>query len=196
MPLAEWICIRPGAPTPTPFFFPDLSSTAAARPSFPTVVQMSHYANSSGGARARSSSRLPEQPQSLHRLGSSRWAKRHSLVPCLDCGMAQVVEGRTQKEGENHDSLYFKCARNSVRVWCVSRIWVRVLMCFWFCSTLRIVDFIISTRTISRCWRMLASLFFNSQTRSQILMCHTSQNSSIHLCWHFIAARVKGNADY
>jgi hypothetical protein len=28
--------------------------------------------------------------------------------------MARVVEGRTQKEGENHGRLYFKCARNSV----------------------------------------------------------------------------------
>jgi hypothetical protein len=37
-----------------------------------------------------------------------------SLVPCPDCGMARVVEGRTQKEGENHGRLYFKCARNSV----------------------------------------------------------------------------------
>jgi hypothetical protein len=35
------------------------------------------------------------------------------LVPCLDRGMARV-EGRTQKEGENHSHLYFKCARNSV----------------------------------------------------------------------------------
>jgi hypothetical protein len=36
------------------------------------------------------------------------------LVPCPDYGMARVVEGRTQKEGENHDRLYFKCERNSV----------------------------------------------------------------------------------
>jgi hypothetical protein len=36
------------------------------------------------------------------------------LVTCPDCGMARVVEGRMQKEGENHDHLYFKCARNSV----------------------------------------------------------------------------------
>jgi hypothetical protein len=28
--------------------------------------------------------------------------------------MAQMVEGRTQKEGENHGRLYFKCERNSV----------------------------------------------------------------------------------
>jgi hypothetical protein len=28
--------------------------------------------------------------------------------------MARVVEGQTQKEGGNHDRLYFKCARNSV----------------------------------------------------------------------------------
>jgi hypothetical protein len=36
------------------------------------------------------------------------------LVPCPDCGMARVLEGRTQKEGENHGCLYFKCAKNSV----------------------------------------------------------------------------------
>jgi hypothetical protein len=36
------------------------------------------------------------------------------LVPCPGCGMARVVEGRTQKEGENHGRLYFKCVRNSV----------------------------------------------------------------------------------
>jgi hypothetical protein len=36
------------------------------------------------------------------------------LVPCPDCGMARVVEGQTQNEGENHGHLYFKCARNSV----------------------------------------------------------------------------------
>jgi hypothetical protein len=36
------------------------------------------------------------------------------LVPCPDFGMARVVEGRMQKEGENHSHLYLKCARNSV----------------------------------------------------------------------------------
>jgi hypothetical protein len=36
------------------------------------------------------------------------------LVPCPDCGMARVLEGRTQKEGETHGRLYFKCAWNSV----------------------------------------------------------------------------------
>jgi hypothetical protein len=35
------------------------------------------------------------------------------LVPCPDCGMARVVERRTQNEAENHGRLYFKCARNS-----------------------------------------------------------------------------------
>jgi hypothetical protein len=59
-------------------------------------------------------SRLPEQPQSLHRLGSSQWAKRLSTGPLPGLGMAWVVKGRTQKEGESHGRLYFKCARNSV----------------------------------------------------------------------------------
>jgi hypothetical protein len=49
-------------------------------------------------------------------------------------------------------------------VCCVSQIWVRVLMCFWFYSTPRIVDFIVSTGSITRCWRTLASLFFDRRT--------------------------------
>jgi hypothetical protein len=36
------------------------------------------------------------------------------LIPCPDCGVAQVVEGRTKKDGQNHGRLYFKCARNAV----------------------------------------------------------------------------------
>jgi hypothetical protein len=36
-------------------------------------------------------------------------------------------------------------------VCCVTQLWVRVLMYFWFCSMPRIVDFIVSTRSISRC---------------------------------------------
>jgi ssDNA-binding Zn-finger/Zn-ribbon topoisomerase 1 len=76
---------------------------------------MSHYADLSGGARARS------------RVQGCRSSRNHSisldlvgelsgfpLVPCPDCGMARVVEGRTRKQGENHGCLYFKCARNSV----------------------------------------------------------------------------------
>jgi hypothetical protein len=102
------------ARTPASCFFPDLSSTAAARPSFPAIAHMSHYADSSGGARARS------------RVQGCRSSHNHSisldpvgelsgfpLVPCPDYGMV-LVEGRTRKEGENHGRLYFKCARNSV----------------------------------------------------------------------------------
>jgi hypothetical protein len=76
---------------------------------------MSHYADSSGGAHARS------------RVQGCRSSRNHSidldpvgelsgfpLVPGPDCRMARVVEGRTQKKGENHGRLYFKCARNSV----------------------------------------------------------------------------------
>jgi hypothetical protein len=105
----------PWRPDPCPFFFPDMSSTAAARPSFPAVAHMSRYADPSGGSRARS------------RVQGCRSSRNHSigldpvgelsgfpLVPCPDYGMARVVEGRTQKEGENHGHVYFKCARNSV----------------------------------------------------------------------------------
>jgi hypothetical protein len=151
-PKCLWSNEYPYAPAPAPFFLPDLSSTATARPSFPAVAHMSHYADSSGGARVRS------------RVQGCRSRRNHSigldpvgelsgfpLVPCLHCGVARVVEGRTQKEGENHGRLYFKCARNSVSS----------LLCFpnmsydsyvlLVCDTPRIVDFIISTRSISRC---------------------------------------------
>jgi hypothetical protein len=51
-----------------------------------------------------------------HSIGLDPIAELSSfpLVPCPDYGMARVVEGQTQKEGEYHDRLYFKCARNSV----------------------------------------------------------------------------------
>jgi hypothetical protein len=35
------------------------------------------------------------------------------LIPCLDCHLARVVEGRT-KDSENYGRLYFKCARNGM----------------------------------------------------------------------------------
>jgi hypothetical protein len=114
-PKCPWPNEYASAPTPAPFFFPDLSSTATARPSFPVVAHMSHYANSSGGACERS------------RVQGCRCSRNHSigldlvgelsgfpLVPCPDYGTARVVEGRTQKKGENHSRLYFKCARNSL----------------------------------------------------------------------------------
>jgi hypothetical protein len=76
---------------------------------------MSHYAVSSGGARARS---RVQGCRSSHNhsigLDSVGELSGFPLTPCPDYGMARVVEGRTYKEGENHDRLYFKCARNSV----------------------------------------------------------------------------------
>jgi hypothetical protein len=102
-------------PDPFPFFFPDLSSTAAARLSFLAVAHMSHYADLSGGARARTrvqgcrSSRNPSI--GLDPVGE---LSGFPLVRCSDCGMAQVVEGQTQNECENHGRFYFKCASNSV----------------------------------------------------------------------------------
>jgi hypothetical protein len=58
--------------------------------------------------------RLPEQPQSPIGLDPVGELSGFPLVPCPYYGMARVVEGQTQKEGENHGRLYFKCARNSV----------------------------------------------------------------------------------
>jgi hypothetical protein len=105
----------PRHPDPCPFFFPNLSSAAAARPSFPAIAHMSHYADSSGGARAwsRVQGCRSSRNQSIG-LDPVRELSGFPLVPCPDYGMARVVEGRTPKEGENHGRLYFKCARNSV----------------------------------------------------------------------------------
>jgi hypothetical protein len=150
-PKCTWLNEYPYAPTPAPFF-PDLSSTATARPSFPAVAHMSHYADLSRGARARSKVQCCWS-NCNHSIGLDPVNELSSfpLVPCPECGMARVVEGRTQKEGENHNHLYFKCARNSVSS----------LLCFpnmnygpyvlLICSTQRIVDFIVSIRSISRC---------------------------------------------
>jgi hypothetical protein len=76
---------------------------------------MSHYANLSGGARVWS--RVQGcQSSCNHSIGLDPVGELSGfpLVPCPDYGMAQVGEGRTQKEGENHSRLYFKRARNSV----------------------------------------------------------------------------------
>ena len=56
------------------------------------------------------------------------------LIPCLDCGLTRVVEGQTKKDGDNHERLYFKCARNGVSfVYCPSPIIiVRVLTLGFF----------------------------------------------------------------
>jgi hypothetical protein len=53
-PKCPWPNEYASAQTLAPIFFPDLSSTTAAFPSFPIVAHMSHYADSSGGACARS----------------------------------------------------------------------------------------------------------------------------------------------
>jgi hypothetical protein len=91
----------PRRPDPCPFFVPDLSSTAAARPSFPAVAHMSHYADSSGGARARSRVQGCWSRRN-HSIGLDPVGELSGfpLVPCPDCGMARVVEGRMQKEGK------------------------------------------------------------------------------------------------
>jgi hypothetical protein len=114
-PKCPWPNEYTSAPTSAPFFFPDLSSTAAVRPSFPTVAHMSHYADSSRGARARSKVQGCRSSRN-HSIGLDPVGELRGfpLVPYPDCGMARVVEGQTQKEGENHGHLYFKCARNSV----------------------------------------------------------------------------------
>ena len=79
---------------------------------------MSHFAESSGGGRARS--RL----QGAHNtcIGSEHGVvldlvgelSRFPLIPCPDCHLARVVEGQTKKDSENHGCLYFMCARNGV----------------------------------------------------------------------------------
>jgi hypothetical protein len=116
-PKCLWPNDYPYAPAPAsaPFFFPDLSSTAAARPSLPATTHMSHYADSPGGARVMSMVQGCRRSHN-HSIGLDPVSelREFPLVPCPDCGMARVMEERTQKEGENHSHLYFKCARNSV----------------------------------------------------------------------------------
>ncbi|CAN6246408.1 unnamed protein product [Urochloa humidicola] len=75
---------------------------------------MSHFAESSGGGRARSrlqgarSSHIPAVvPDPVADLSG------FPLIVCSDCGLSRVVEGRTKKDGKNHGRLYFKCARNA-----------------------------------------------------------------------------------
>jgi hypothetical protein len=104
----------PRCPDRCPLLLPLSELHCHRLPSFPAIVHMSHYADMSVGARTRS------------RVQGCRSSRNHSIgldlvgelsgfpqVPCPG-GMARVVEGRTQKEGENHGLLYFKCARNSV----------------------------------------------------------------------------------
>ena len=91
-------------------------------PSSPSLLLardvMSHFMESSGGGRARS--RL--QGAHSNRIGSEHGVvldlvgelSGFPLIPCLDCNLARVVEGRTKKDGDNHGRLYFKCARNGV----------------------------------------------------------------------------------
>ena len=97
-----------------------LAATAAVRRRIPSLrppPHMTHYAESSGGGRARS------------RLQGGRSTRIHSidfdpvgelsgfpLIVCPECGLDRVVEGRTKKEGENQGRLYFKCARNTVSI--------------------------------------------------------------------------------
>ncbi|CAL4970110.1 unnamed protein product [Urochloa decumbens] len=69
---------------------------------------MAHYAESSGGGRSRS------RVQAGRNFGLDPVGELSGfpLVPCPDCGLARVVEGRTKKDSENHGRLYFKCPRN------------------------------------------------------------------------------------
>ncbi|CAD6245037.1 unnamed protein product [Miscanthus lutarioriparius] len=77
---------------------------------------MSHFIESSRGGRARS--RL--QGARGNCIGSEHGVvldpvgelSGFPLIPCVDCSLARVVEGRTKKDGDNHGRLYFKCARN------------------------------------------------------------------------------------
>jgi hypothetical protein len=110
MPLAEWICIHHD-----PLLLLPRSELRCHCPSFPAIAHMSCYADSSGGAHAKSRVQGCQSSRN-HSNGLDPVAELRGflLVPCPDCCIAQVVDGRTQKEGENHGHLYFKCARKSV----------------------------------------------------------------------------------
>ena len=76
---------------------------------------MEHYSESSGGGRARS--RLHGGPSTrIASVGLDPIDKLSGfpLIPCPDCHLARVMEGRTKNDSENHGRLYFKCARNGV----------------------------------------------------------------------------------
>jgi hypothetical protein len=60
------------------------------------------------GAESRVSVRGNSVRFNADSSGGARALSGFPLVPCPDCGMARVEEGRTQKEGENHGRLYFK----------------------------------------------------------------------------------------
>ena len=76
---------------------------------------MEHYSESSGGGCVRS--RLHGGPSTyiasvgLDPIGE---LSGFPLIPCPDCHLARVMEGRTKNDSENHGRLYFKCARNGV----------------------------------------------------------------------------------
>ena len=84
----------------------------------PSHAAMSHYAESERGGRTRSRVQggrsghiAPDNADPVGELSS------FPLIPCPDCGLARVIEGRTKKEGANHGRLFFKCARNAVSCW-------------------------------------------------------------------------------
>ena len=79
---------------------------------------MSHYAESGRGGRARSRFQGARGGRiALDHADLVGELSSFPLIPCPECGLARVVEGRTKKEGENHGRLFFKCARNGVSCW-------------------------------------------------------------------------------
>jgi hypothetical protein len=154
-PKCPWPNKYASAPTSTPFFFPDPSTTVAARPYFPAIAHMSHYAVLSGGARARS---RVQGCRSNRNQAAFHWSRAQTMV------WLGWWRGGRKRKVKTTVVFISSVQRTQWVVCCVSQIWVRVLMCFWFCSAPRIVDFIISKRSISRCWRMLASLVFDCRT--------------------------------
>jgi hypothetical protein len=103
------------APRPLPLLLPRSELHRRRPPVLPYSCAHVTLSDSSGGACARS--RVQGCRSSRNHsivLDPSGELSGFSLVPCSDCGMARVVEGWTQKEGENHGRIYFKCARNLV----------------------------------------------------------------------------------
>jgi hypothetical protein len=86
---------------------------------------MSNWASSaspSGGGgtgASRMLQRLPPESSSRLHLEEYPLGKETGLplIPCPECGLARVIERRSEKETtENYLRVYFKCPRNGVSI--------------------------------------------------------------------------------
>jgi hypothetical protein len=124
-PKCPWMNEYASATTPSPFFFPDLSELHHCCP--PVLPRRhAHVAGRRFFWRytcEEEGSRLLEQPQSLHLLESSRWAKRLSTSPLPRLwygsgGGGADVEGRWKPQS----SLFLVCKELSGSLLCLPNL--------------------------------------------------------------------------